>query len=103
MLDKEGRAGAWLPIKERFDLAARGDYWFACIPANGTPAQVLREHLLKVYGVTIYVSVGLPRPQPAMIRTWTRTRQHEGLNASLRGLNNALASGQQERITALYD
>ena len=70
------------------------------MPASGTPPEVLRDQLLKVYGVTIYVSVGLPRPLPSMIRTWTRTHQHEDLHASLTALKNALGSRQQKRITA---
>ena len=91
-----------LPIKDIQDLTGRGDYWFACLPANGTPPEVLRDQLLKVHGVSIYVSVGLPRPLPAMIRTLTRTYQNEDLQASLTALENALASRQQKRLTA-YD
>src|SRR5258708_36265601 len=93
-------AQSGLPIKDIRDLTSRGDYWFACLPANGTPPEVLRDQLLKVYGVTIYVSVGLPRPLPAMIRSWTRTYQHEDLQASLTALENALASRQQKRLTS---
>ncbi len=93
-------AQSGLPIKDIQILTARGDYWFACLPATGTPPEVLRDQLLKVHGVTIYISVGLPRPLPAMIRTWTRTRQHEDLHASLTALENALASRQQQRLTA---
>ncbi len=89
-------------MKDLRDLTARGDYWFACLPASDTPPEMLRDQLLKVYGVSIYISVGLPRPLPAMIRTWTRAHQHEDLQASLTVLENALASRQQKRITA-YD
>jgi hypothetical protein len=81
-------------------LTARGDDWFACLPAYSTPPEVLRDQLLKVHGVSIYVSVGLPRPLPAMIRSWVRTYQHEDLHASLTVLENALASRQQQRLTA---
>jgi 1,6-anhydro-N-acetylmuramate kinase len=72
------------------------------VPADGTPPQGLRDQLLKVHGVTIYVPVSLPRPLSAMIRirTWTRTYQHEDLHASLTALQNALASAQQERLAA---
>ena len=106
-IHKRGQEYAWhtrhpelaahsaLPIRELFDLTARGDYWFACLPASGTPPEVLRDQLLKVYGVTIYVSVVLPRPLPAMIRTWTRAHQHEDLHASLTALENALPSRRQ--------
>jgi len=88
-----------LPIADIRDLTARGDYWFACLPANGTSPEVLRDQLMKVYGVSIYVSVGLPRPLPTMIRTWTRTYQHEDLPASITALENALASRRQKSLT----
>ena len=113
-IDKRGQEYAWhsrhpelgaltgLPIKEVRDLTSRGDYWFACLPAIGTDPEMLRDQLLKVHGVIIYVSVGLPRPLPAMIRTWTRTYQHEDVQASLTALENALASRQQKRLLA-YD
>ena len=91
-----------LPIQDIRDLTSRGDYCFACLPAIGTPPEVLRDQLLKVHGVSIYVSVGLPRPLPAMIRTWVRANQHEDLPASLTALENALASRQQQRLAA-YD
>jgi len=60
---------------------------------------VLRYQLLKVHGVSIYVSVGLPRPLPAMIRTWTRTHQHQDLPASLGALEEALATRQQKSLS----
>jgi hypothetical protein len=91
-----------LPIRDLHDLTARGDYWFACLPATGTPLEVLRDQLLKVHGVTIYVSVGLPRSLPAMIRTWIRTHQHEDLNASLSALGDALESPEQKRLAERY-
>ncbi len=59
-IHKRGQEYAWhtrhpelaahsaLPIRELFDLTARGDYWFACLPASGTPPEVLRDQLLKV-------------------------------------------------------
>ncbi len=102
-IDQRGQEYAWhashpelgaltgLPIKDIQILTARGDYWFASRPADGTPPELLRDQLLKVHGVTIYVSVGLPRPLPTMIRTWTRNHQHEDLQASLTALENALA------------
>jgi hypothetical protein len=81
---------------------ARGGYWFACLPADGTPPEVLRDQLLKVHGVSIYITTRLPRPLPAMIRTWIRANQHEDLPGSLIALENALASRQQKRLTAEY-
>ena len=82
------------------DLSARGDYWYACLPADGTSPQVLREELLKVHGVSIYITTRLPRPLPTMIRTWIRARQHEDLPGSLAALETALASRRQRRLMA---
>jgi hypothetical protein len=90
-----------LPIMDISILTARGDDWFACLPAYGTAPEVLRDQLLQVHGVSIYVSVGLPRPLPAMIRTWIRTHQHEDLHASLTALENALATRRQKSLA--YD
>jgi hypothetical protein len=42
-----------LPIKDIQDLTGSGDYWFACLPADGASPEVLRDQLLKVHGVTI--------------------------------------------------
>ena len=64
----------------------------ACLPSDGTPPEVLRDQLLKVYGVSIYITTRLPRPLPAMIRTWIRASQHEDLPGSLAALDIALAS-----------
>ncbi len=89
-----------LPIKYLRDLTTSDDYWFVCVPDNGTPAHVLRDQLMGVHGVTDYVSVGLPRPLATMIRTWTRTHRHEDLHASLTALEDALASRQQKRLMA---
>lgn len=61
------------------------------IPAAGISAEELRDRLLKVRGVTYYISVGLPMPLAKMVRTWTRTHQHEDLGASLTALENALS------------
>jgi len=109
-IGKRGREYGWharhpelgavtgLPIKDLADLSARGDYWLACLPADGTPPEVLRDQLLKVPGVTMYIPVGLPRPLPSMIRTWTRTSQNDDLHASLAALTTALASPLQQRL-----
>jgi hypothetical protein len=79
-----------LPVTDVHDLSARGDYWYACLPADGTPPQVLREELLKVHGVSIYITTRLPRPLPAMIRTWIRAHRDEDLPGSLTKLERAL-------------
>jgi hypothetical protein len=89
-----------LPITQVRDQSARGDYWCVCLPAEGTPPEVLRDQLLKVYGVSIYITTRLPRPLPAMIRTWIRACQNEDLPASLTALETALASRQQRRLAA---
>jgi len=88
-----------LPISDLLDLTTRDDYWFACLPASGTPPESLRDQLLKVHGLTDYVCVGLPRPLPTMIRSWARTHRHEDLIASLAALENVLASPSGERET----
>ena len=89
-----------LPVTDVRDLSARGDYWYVCLPADGTPPQVLRDQLLTVHGVSIYITTRLPRPLPAMIRTWIRDWQQEDLAGSLTALENALASRLQRRLAA---
>jgi hypothetical protein len=92
-----------LPIRNVEDLTtARGGYWFACLPSDGTPPEVLRDQLLKVHGVSIYITTRLPRPLPAMIRTWTRANHDEDLPGSLTALENALASRRQRRLAEYY-
>jgi hypothetical protein len=39
-----------LPITDLADLTTGGDYWFPCLPSDGTPPQVLRDQLLKIQG-----------------------------------------------------
>lgn len=56
-----------LPVTDVHDLSARDDYWYACLPADGTPPQALREQLLKVHGVSIYITTRLPRPLPGSL------------------------------------
>jgi hypothetical protein len=64
---------------------------------RGTTSGVERPDL-EIDGVSTYVSVGFPRPLPAMIRNWIRTYQQEDLQASLTALQNALASRRQRRL-----
>jgi hypothetical protein len=90
-----------LPIQNLADLSTNRDgYWLACWPSRGTPPEVLRDQLLKVHGVSIYITTRLPRPVPAMIRTWIRDWQQEDLTGSLTVLENALASRLQRRLAA---
>jgi hypothetical protein len=87
-----------LPIRNVLDESSmRGGPWLVCLPADGAALEELREQLLKIWGVSIYITTRLPRPLPTMIRTWIRAYQHEDLPASLTALENALASGHQKR------
>jgi hypothetical protein len=87
-----------LPLADLHDLSTSGDCWLVCLPASGTPAEAVREQLLTVHGVTIYVPVGLPRPLPTMIRSWVRAHRDEDLTASLTALEDALASPLQHHL-----
>jgi hypothetical protein len=88
-----------LPVKNVADLTtARGGYWLACLPVDGAPLEVLRDQLLKIHGVSIYITTRLPRPLPAMVRTWTRANRDEDLPGSLTALEKALASRAQRRL-----
>ena len=88
---------AGLPIKRMMDLShGRHGFRHVYVPAAGTSAEELRDRLLKVRGVTYYISVGLPKPLATMIRTWTRAYQHEDLHASLAALEAALPSRYQK-------
>jgi hypothetical protein len=92
-----------LPITGLADLStSHSGYGLACWPSRGTPPEILRDQLLKVYGVSIYITTRLPRPVPAMIRTWIRAFPQEDLAGSLTALENALASRRQRRLTARY-
>ena len=92
-----------LPIRNLADrTTSRGGYWFTCEPADGTPPEVLRDQLLKVHGVSIYITTRLPRPLPAMIRTWIRANQLEDLPGSLTALETSLASRRQKLVAAEY-
>ncbi len=108
-IDKRAQDYAWkdrypelgertgLPIRHLADHTARDDYWFVCVPASGTPSEELCDQLLTVHGLTVYISVGLPRPLPAMIKNWVRTHQHENLHASLTALESSLPPGPRKR------
>jgi hypothetical protein len=93
-----------LPIKQVEDhTSVRGGYWFTVLPSDGTPPEVVRDQLLKVYGLSIYRTTRLPRPLPAMIRTWIRASQHEDLTGGLRALETTLVSRQQKKgLAAAY-
>jgi len=84
-----------LPIRNVADLSgSRGGSWFVCVPSDDAPLEELRDQLLKVHGLSIYITTRLPRPLPAMIMTWIRASQDEDLPGSLTALENALAQQQ---------
>jgi hypothetical protein len=86
-----------LPIKRMTDISSdRYGFCHVYVPADGTSAEELRDRLLKVRGVTYYISVGLPKPLATMIRTWTRAHQDKDLHASLAALEAALPSRYQK-------
>jgi hypothetical protein len=91
-----------LALSNVLDLTARGDYSYACLPSDGTPPEVVRDQLLKVWGVSIYITTRLPKPLPTMIRTWIRAHKAGDLAGSLEALETALACRQQQRLTAKY-
>jgi hypothetical protein len=64
----------------------------ACVPDARVPPDVLRYQLAKAHGVRITYRSRCPTQLATMIRTWTRTHQHEDLHASLTTLENALGS-----------
>jgi hypothetical protein len=73
-------------------------------PGLRDPARSIlrRRQLLKVHGVSIYITTRLPQPLPVMIRTWTRANHDEDLPGSLTALENALASRRQTRLAECY-
>lgn len=92
-----------LPIKNLVDLStSRGGCLLVCEPCDGTPPEVLRDQLQKVYGVSIYMTTRLPQSLPTMIRTWVRDCQQENLTGSLTALETALASRRQRGLAAYY-
>jgi hypothetical protein len=86
-----------LPIKRMTDISSdRYGFCHVYVPADGMSAEELRDRLLKVRGVTYYISVGLPKPLATMIRTWARANQVKDLHASLAALEAALPSQYQK-------
>jgi len=73
-----------LSVKDVEDLtSARSGYWFTCLSSGGTAPEVLGAQLLKVHGVSIYITTQLPRPLPTLIRIWASTNHDEDLPGSL--------------------
>jgi hypothetical protein len=52
--------------------------------------RALREQLRHVYGVYTTVPVALPRPLPALLRSWARADAAEDLLPSLAALDDAI-------------
>jgi hypothetical protein len=80
-----------LPLRDIRDQSSgrHGDL-IVCIPAGGTTAEQLPEQLKDVYGVHTTVPVALPRPLPAILRSWARAWPAEDLLASLAALQDAI-------------
>ncbi len=80
-----------LPLAElRDESSERHGDRLMCVPAPGTTVEQLREQLMEVYGVFTLVPAALPRPLPAMLRTWARTFADEDLLTSLAALEDAV-------------
>ncbi len=90
---------ARLPLKDLRDESpqARDTDLIVCIPEPGTTPEQPRDQLLNVYGVYTKVPVALPRPLPAMIRTWAKAHAGEDLLASLATLENAIRARPRRR------
>jgi len=61
-----------------------------CKPATGTPPEVVRDQLTRVYGVYTIMYAALPRPLPDTIRRWVKANRAEDLPASLMALESAI-------------
>jgi DNA gyrase subunit A len=61
-----------------------------CVPARGTTPGQLRDQLRDIYGVYTTIPVALPRPLPALLRSWARAYPAEDLLASLAALEDAI-------------
>jgi DNA gyrase/topoisomerase IV subunit A len=86
---------AQLPLRDIRDQSSerQGDL-IICVPARGTTAEQLAELLRDVYGVYTTVPVALPRPLPALLRSWARACPAEDLLASLAALEDSAARGR---------
>jgi DNA gyrase/topoisomerase IV, subunit A len=80
-----------LPLRDvRDESSERHGDLLICAPAQGATAEQLREQLMDVYGVYTTVRVDLPRPLPAMLRSWVKTHADEDLLTSLAALEEAV-------------
>ena len=82
---------AHLPLSDLRDESSQrhGDR-LVCVPAPGTTAEQLQEQLRDIYGVYTTIPVALPRPLPALLRSWARAYPAEELLASLAALGDAV-------------
>jgi DNA gyrase/topoisomerase IV subunit A len=83
---------AVLPLQDIRDESstARDTDRIICVPRRGASPEQVREQLMDFYGVYTTVDVALPRPLPAMLKSWVRVHQGEDLLASLAALEDAL-------------
>jgi len=80
-----------LPLWDvRDESSERHGDLLVCAPSRGTTAGELREQLMNVYGVCTTVRVDLPRPLPAMLRSWVKAHAAEDLLTSLAALETAV-------------
>jgi DNA gyrase subunit A len=82
---------AHLPLSDLRDESSQrhGDR-LVCTPAHGTTAGQLQERLREIYGVYATIPVALPRPLPALLRSWARAHPAEELLTSLAALEDAI-------------
>jgi DNA gyrase/topoisomerase IV subunit A len=84
---------ARLPLGDiRDESTQRHGDLLVCVPEPGTTAEQLREQLRDVYGVYTTVPVALPRPLPALLRSWARAYAAEDLLTSLAALDDAIGT-----------
>jgi len=82
---------AHLPLSDlRDESSERHGDLLVCVPARGTTAGQLRDQLRDIYGVYTTVPVALPRPLPALLRSWARAYPAEDPLTSLAALEDAI-------------
>jgi len=82
---------AHLPLSNLRDESTQrhGDR-LICVPSHGTSPEQLQEQLRDIYGVYTTITAALPRPLPALLRSWARAYPAEELLTSLAALEDAI-------------